>query len=137
MILRELLIEPFEDGDYGFGILIWIVFLPILAGVIALSLWLIDSSFLPVHKSKGIVESRQYNESYTYITYVHAGKVNVPITNRAPERYSLNISIDGIVDNFTVTPDVYVKFERGGSVQCEYTKGRIFNTIYIQSIWYK
>lgn len=133
-MLKRLLIEPFQDRNYLLGILIWIIFLPLSVGIIGLALWGIDAAYLPIQNSKGIIESKHYNKSYVYITYVHAGKVSVPITNRKPERYSLNISINGTVDNFTIPSEYFSYFDRGESVQCEYTQGRIFNTVYIKSI---
>lgn len=133
-MLREILIEPFEDGDYFFGVVFWMFFLFLVSVLIAFGLWGVDSAFMPVKKSKGVVKSTQYNPSYTYITYIHSGKVSIPVTNRAPERYSLNISINGTVDNFTISNEYYDYFDKGDTVKCEYTQGRLFNTVYIKSI---
>lgn len=50
--------------------------------------------------------------------------------------YSLNISINGTVDNFTISNEYYDYFDKGDIVKCKYTQGRLFNTVYIKSIEY-
>jgi hypothetical protein len=47
--LKDMLIEPFTEGDwigYILGGLMWILTIAIVGGLLWLSIWLIDSSFL-------------------------------------------------------------------------------------------
>ncbi len=88
--LKYMLIEPFTEGDwigYILGGLMWILTIAIVGGLLWLSIWLIDSSFLPLKEKQGIVTEHYYVPAYTTTTYVMSGKVMIPITNYIYDSY--------------------------------------------------
>ena len=66
--LKDMLIEPFTEGDwigYILGGLMWILTITIVGGLLWLSVWLIDSSFLPLKEKLPIwidEKIKEYNK---------------------------------------------------------------------------
>lgn len=136
MNLREIFIEPFEDRDYFSGILIWVISLLSLILVSSILLYFIDSSFMHDYKKRGIITKEYIVKSHYTTTYSKVGTVSVPITTFHPTKFYLRISIDNLNDDVSVTHLYFNSVDTGDKVYCRYNKGRIFNTIYINEIYY-
>ena len=132
---KMALIEPFQDNDwlsYTIGILMWILFLFIACLLLWLSVYLIDSSFLPIKEKDGIVANKYIVPAHTTITFVSNGKTSTPIIIYHPTTWNLSISIDGIYDDVSVNEGYYDYIPIGKVLHCKYTNGRILNSLYIK-----
>lgn len=130
---KEMLIETFEDGDYFSGILMWLLSL-IFVGLIALLFGLlIDSSYLPIKEKEGIIVDKYIRPAHYTTMYINSGKVLVPINTFHRESYHIEVEIDDMKDDVSIYLNDFNKKEIGDKIHCEYTNGRIFKTMYIQS----
>ena len=130
---KEMLIETFEDGEYFLGILMWLLSL-IVVGLIALLFgWLIDSSYLLIKEKEGILLDKYIRPAHYTTTYINSGKVLVPINTFHRESYHIEVEIDDMKDDVSIYLNDFNKKEIGDKIHCEYTNGRIFKTMYIQS----
>lgn len=130
---KEMLIETFEDGEYFLGILMWLLSL-IVVGLISLLFgWLIDSTYLPIKEKEGVIVDKYVRPAHYTTTYINSGKVLVPINTFHRESYHIEVEIDHIKDDVSIYLNDFNSKEIGDKIHCEYTKGRIFKTIYIQS----
>lgn len=103
--LRDMLIEPFTDGDwigYVLGGIVWFITIVIVSGLLWLSGWLIDSSFLPIKEKNGIVTEKHYVPAHTTTTFVMSGKVMIPIINYIDDSYDIIVEINGLTDNVSL-----------------------------------
>jgi len=57
----------------------------------------------------------------------------IPVINHIPERHIIIVEINGLTDNIYVDETNYNNIKNGDILQCKYTNGRIFNTLYIKS----
>jgi hypothetical protein len=134
--LKDMLIEPFTDGDwmgYILGGLMWILTIAIVGGLLWLSVWLIDSSFLPLKEKEGVVTEHYYVPAHTTTTYVMSGKVMIPITNYIDDSYEITVEIDGLTDNVCLYQSNWSEIKVGDKFCFNYTNGRICKTLYIKS----
>lgn len=136
--LKETLIEPFTDSyngwpEYLFGAFMWLVTLAIVGGLLWLSGWLFDSSFLPTKQKQGIVTNHFYIPAHTITNYHHIGKVMVPYTTYIADSYRVTIEIDGLTDDVSLYKSSWNEITVGDKLCCEYTNGRLLSTLYIQS----
>lgn len=134
--LKDMLIEPFTDGDwigYILGGLMWILTIAIVGGLLWLSVWLIDSSFLPLKEKEGTITNKYYVPAHTTTTFIMSGKVMIPITNYYDTSYEIEITIDGIADDVCLNQGYWNTVEVGQKLCCQYTNGRILKSLYIKS----
>lgn len=134
--LKDMLIEPFTEGDwigYILGGVMWILTIVIVGGLLWLSVWLIESSFLPLKTKEGVVTDKYYIPAHTTTTYVMSGKVIIPITNYISESYEIDIEIDGLTDDVGLCNSYWNTVKIGDKLCCEYTNGRILKSLYIKS----
>lgn len=131
---KEMFIEIFEDGEYFLGILMWLLSL-ILLGLIAWIFgWLIDSTCLPIKEDNGIVTNKYVRPAHYVTTYIKSGEVLLPITTFYDDSYNITIKIDEMTDDVAIYQSSYNSIEIGEKLHCKYTNGRLFKTMYIQSI---
>ena len=138
--LYYILIEPFTDNDwmsYVLGVFMWLLLLLIVGGLFWLSVWLIDSSFMPVKEKDGVVTNKYIVPAYITTTYVMNGGVVTPITTYHDTTYNLEITIDKLEDDVCVYENYYDSISVGQKVHCEYTNGRIKKSLYIKSLIYE
>jgi hypothetical protein len=89
---KMALIEPFQDNGwlwYTIGILMWLLFLFIVGLLLWLSVYLIDSSFLPIKEKGGIVTNKYIVPAHTTITLVSNGKTSTPIIIHPPQLHGI------------------------------------------------
>ncbi len=133
--LREMLIEPFEDGEYLIGIISWIIFILLVGLLSVLLLWLVDSSFMPIKEGQGIIIGKYIDPAHYYTTYTQCGKTSIPITHYVPESYHINVKINSLQDDVSITQGYYSNGANiGDTLQCKYTNGRIMESLYIKEI---
>lgn len=135
-ILYDLLIEPFEERywiGYVVGIIAWLFTIALVAGLLWLSVWLIDSSFLPIKEKDGIVTNKYIVPAHSTTTFVMSGKVMIPITNYYDTSYEIEITIDGLKDNVSMYQDCWNDILVGQKINCKYTNGRLMKSLYIKS----
>lgn len=134
--IDDFYIDPFR-GDFWeglVGVLTWILTLLLLGFVSVLLGWLIDSSFLPIKEDNGVVVEKYVIPAHSSTTYSYVGKVMIPHTTHYSDRYVIEIEINGLKDNLSLKQNSWSKVKLGDILHCSYTSGRIFNTIYIESI---
>lgn len=135
---RCILIVPFEDRywlSYIMGIFAWIVSLAIVGLLLLLSIWLIDSSFLPVKQKEGVVTNKYYVPAHSSTTYVQSGNVFIPITTYYNEEYKIEVTIDELTDNVSLKQIYWNQINVEDKLYCEYTSGRLCKTIYIKNVY--
>lgn len=131
---KEMLIETFEDGEYFLGILMWLLSLIVFGLIAWLFGWLIDSTYLPIKEDTGLITNKYIRPAHYVTTYVQSGNVLVPITNYYDESYYITIQIEEMTDDVSIYGSSYNSVEIGQKLNCKYTNGRLFKTMYIQSI---
>ena len=130
--LKDMLIEPFTEGDwigYILGGLMWILTIAIVSGLLWLCGWLIDSSFLPIKEKEGVVTKYYYVPAHTTTTCVIGGV----ITNYIDDSYEITVEIDGLTDNVCLDQSYWNQISIGDKLCCKYTNGRLLRTLYIKS----
>lgn len=133
---KDMLIEPFEYRDWGnyvLGGIMWLVTLSVATLFIWFSVWLVDSSFLPIKEKEGIVIDKYYVHSYYSTTYVMTNNMMMPITTYYPEQYKICVKIDGLTDNVSLRHSYWDNVFIGQKLCCKYTNGRILNSMYVDS----
>ncbi len=133
--MGNFLIEPFKDGNYVIGIMFWVMFLVVLAMVVGFLIYIVDSTFMPVQKANGIITKKKKVDAHTTTTFVKVGNILVPQTRHHKDAYYVKIEIDGIKDSVNVKKKYYDQVVIGDTVECEYTRGRLFtDSLYIDKI---
>lgn len=130
---KEMLIETFEDGEYFIGIMAWTISLIVFGLIAWLFGWLIDSSYLPIKEKDGVIVDKYIRPAHYTTTYINSGKVLVPINTFHRESYHIEVEIDDMRDDVSIYLNDFSKKEIGDKIHCEYTNGRLFKTMYIQS----
>lgn len=134
--LKGMLIEPFAERDWLgiiLGVLMWILTIIIAGGLLWLSVWIVDSSFLPLKQKQGVVTNKYYVPAHITTTFIMSGKVMIPVTNYISESYNISIEIDGLTDDVGLRNSYWNTVQIGDKMCCEYTNGRICKTLYIKS----
>ena len=134
--IREYFIDQIDDYGWTMFIIVWLFKIVVVSIFALLVLWVIDSSFLPNQKAEGIVIEKYYRPAYTYYQTMHTGKnssMTYPV--HVDESYNMVIEINGLSDRVRTYAYEYHNVPIGKHYMCIYTKGRIFNTIYIQSYY--
>jgi len=130
---KEMLIEPFKYGEYIMGIIAWLISLIVFGLIAWLFGWLIDSSYLPIKEKDGVIVDKYIRPAHYTTTYINSGKVLVPINTFHRESYHIEVEIDDMRDDVSIYLNDFSKKEIGDKIHCEYTNGRLFKTMYIQS----
>jgi len=134
--LKEMLFDTFSEGNligYIFGILAWISTITITVGFILITVWLIDSSFLPLKQKEGVVVKHCHIPAYTTTSYIMNEGILTPITSYIDDSFEITIEIDGLTDNVCLVKDTWSTIKVGDKFCFKYTKGRICKTLYIKS----
>lgn len=135
-IMYYLFIEPFSIGwlEIILGSILWVMSL-IIFGLIAWgTFYLIDYSFLKQQQDKGIVIDQWICPAHNSTSFVMTGKVMIPITTHYNTSWHLDIEINGLKDDVSVSKSYFDLIDIGDSVNCEYVNGRLSNYIYIKNI---
>ena len=133
--LREMLIEPFEDGEFLMGLIAWIVF-TLLVGILSIVLfWLVDSSFMPIQKADGVIVEKTIVPAHYETIYNQVGDVMIPTTIHHDEEFYVTVEIDNCRDDVSVYETYYHYAKVGDVLHCTYTNGRLSsNSLYIKKI---
>ncbi len=134
--LKETLIDPFVEGDWLGCILggLFSILILIIAGLLLwLGIYLVDSSFLPLKQKEGVITDKYYVPAHTTTTYINTGGVMVPITSYHRESYVIRIGIDNSTDKVGINLGYWNQVSIGDRLCCEYTNGRILESLYIKS----
>ncbi len=133
--LKSLLIDPFTEDWIGvlLGSIMWILTILIFVGISWLSIWMVDSFYLPVKQKEGIIVNKYYTPAHTNTTFVMSGKVMIPVSTFIDECYMVNINIDGLVDDFELDINHWNTIKISDKVNCNYSNGRILESLYIKS----
>ena len=65
---------------------------------------------------EGMVVDKIFDSGYTYITYVHSGKTQIPITHHVPDRYYIVIYKNEQIAKHRVTKSFYNTFDIGSFI---------------------
>ena len=131
---KEMLIETFKDREYFLGILMWILTIIIVGFLGFLLVWFIDSAHLPINKKQGVLTNKYIRPAHYTTTYIKSGQVMIPIETFHDTSYNLEITINDLTNDIAVYENYYNSVSVGSKIKCEYTKGRIMNTIYIKNV---
>lgn len=134
--VKEYFTEQIRDYGWTMFIILWLFKIAAASIFALLVLWVIDSSFLPNQKAEGIVVEKYYKPAFMYYQTMHTGKnssMTYPV--HVDESYNMVIEINGLTDRVRTFAYEYYNVPVGKHYMCTYTKGRIFNTIYIQSYY--
>lgn len=136
--LREVLIEPFENGFdwicYFVGIFSWMVTIFFVGCLLWFFVWFADSRFLQTQKDNGIVTEHYIIPGHYTTTYMMAGKVAIPIETYIETKFMVEIKINNQTDEISLCKTDWERISAVEWIRCEYTLGRIYNTLRIQSI---
>lgn len=114
-------------------IILWIITICLSVALIWGILYVIDASFLQEKSGVGIVTGRHFSAAHTSTHFVHVGKVLVPHTTRHPDTWSICIQINGLKDWVDVSKKIHDSYGVGSSIECTYSNGRIWDSMYIKS----
>lgn len=135
-MLKDTLFTWPDDGLEWFAlIMIWIITLLIVGFLIAGALYLVDSTFLADRQGSGTISAMVFKPSHytTTMIYNAATKTSTPHTVYHPDAWYITITVDGLNDDFYVSERDYMKLRFGQSIDVTYSKGRIFDSLYIKS----
>lgn len=134
--LKDMLIEPFLDRGwtgYILGVVMWFFALIIVGGLLLLSIWLIDSTYLPLKEKQGVVTEHYYIPAHTTTTFIMIGKVMVPQIHYYDDSFEITVEIDGLTDNVCLYKNSWDETKVGDKFCFKYTNGRICKSLYIKS----
>jgi hypothetical protein len=134
--LKDLFIEPFTEGEWPdkiLGAITWILAILIVGGFLSFSLWLGDSSFLPLKEGEGRITNKFYIPAHIERGCMLVGKIVVPTTQYVSERYDVAINIEGLTDYVSLSECDWNGINQGQKICCKYSNGRISSSLYIKS----
>ena len=117
-----------------YGLLIWFVFLLLVALLSILVFTAVDSWFMPTKKCSGVIISKDYKPVYSTLVPVSTGKTTTMVPQYHPESYRLKIDIGIGIDSISVSKGFYNSADIGKEVDVLYCNGRISKSVYIKSI---
>ena len=123
-----------NTNDYILGLIAWVVLLIFTFGIIWLSVFLFDSSFLSVKEEDCIVTNKYIVPSKTTTTYINSGKTFSPIIIFYPETYNIQVKLNDSAYSVIVNKFYYNNVNIGQKIRCKYTNGRITNSFYIKEL---
>jgi hypothetical protein len=128
----DLFIDPFSEGIKGIllGIFIWLLSITFVFIIVGSVLYLIDCAIGTKKQGVGIIVDRNFDPAHT--THHHSGKHHH--TTHYPDRWYVSIKVEDLSDQIQVNELYYNESWVGDSVNIKYTKGKIFDAIYIDEI---
>lgn len=133
-MLRDLFIEPFNDGWWAIlGVIVWVFSLFIAGFILYGCLYLIDSVGRPYQRGTGRIVNMVFHPARTYTTFVHVNKVSIPQVHHVPDSWECVIEVNGLQDGVNVTKYFYDRTAIGSSVDVTFTNGRIWDSLYIKN----
>jgi hypothetical protein len=135
--LKMIFIDIFTKDWIGIfvGVFLWATTILVVGLVLCGVLYLVDSSFLPLHKGYGKVISLNFTPAHTTTTMVHTGKVTLPCITHHPDAWSVTVDLQFGSDSIRVKQQFYETLKINDRVKVGYVHGRISNNIYIKEIY--
>lgn len=133
--IYEYFVEPLEDREYGIAAIVYFITILLVSCFLWLSLWLIDSMYIPEQHGEGRVIEMYYRAPYIQYTNIYVNNTTQLIPHTMPETFNIVIAIDGNVDVVRTYESDYNQTHIGDKLMCTYTEGRLFNTIYISNFY--
>ncbi len=133
--MKDIFIDTFKDGIEGvvLGIIVWTLSLLVLSICGYGLFYLADATFLDEHTGAGVIVDRWHQDSYVYVTYVHSGKVTIPVVHHQPEYWHIKVLIKDCYDNVIISRETFNNLYVDEKINCQYVHGRISNYVYIKS----
>ena len=129
-MLRDLFIEPFEDGDFIFGIFSWIGLLIVISIILLLGVYVIDVAAKDTITKDAIVIDKYYKDGTTIVYYQKLGNVDLPTITDFPDEYIIVTKSDSLILNVSVSLTQWFLLKVNDEVKVTYKVGRLSKTLY-------
>ena len=129
-MLRDLFIEPFEDGDFIFGIFSWIGLLIVISIILLLGVYVIDVAAKDTITKDAIVIDKYYKDGTTIVYYQKLGNVDLPTITDFPDEYIIVTKSDSLILNVSVPLTQWFLLKINDEVKVTYKVGRLSKTLY-------
>ena len=129
-MLRDLFIEPFEDGDFIFGIFSWIGLLIVISTILLLGVYVIDVAVKDTITKDAIVIDKYYKDSTTIVYYQKLGNVDLPTITDFPDEYIIVTKSDSLILNVSVPLTQWFLLKINDEIKVTYKVGRLSKTLY-------
>lgn len=129
-MLRDLFIEPFEDGDFVFGVSSWIGLLIVISIIFLLGVYVIDVAATDTITKDAIVIDKYYKDGTTLVYYQKLGNVDLPTITDFPDEYIIVTKSDSLILNVSVPLTQWFTVKINDEIKVTYKVGRLSKTLY-------
>lgn len=129
-MLRDLFIEPFEDGDFVFGVSSWIGLLIVISIIFLLGVYVIDVAATDTITKDAIVIDKYYKDGTTIVYYQKLGNVDLPTITDFPDEYIIVTKSDSLILNVSVPLTQWFTVKINDEIKVTYKVGRLSKTLY-------
>lgn len=129
-MLRDLFIEPFEDGDFVFGVINWIGLLIVISIIFLLGVYVIDVAATDTITKDAIVIDKYYKDGTTIVHYQKLGNVDLPTITDFPDEYIIVTKSDSLILNVSVPLTQWFTVKINDEIKVTYKVGRLSKTLY-------
>ena len=129
-MLRDLFIEPFEDGDFVFGVFSWIGLLIVISIIFLLGVYVIDVAATDTITKDAIVIDKYYKDGTTLVYYQKLGNVDLPTITDFPDEYIIVTKNDSLILNVSVPLTQWFTVKINDEIKVTYKVGRLSKTLY-------
>lgn len=129
-MLKDLFIEPFEDGDFVFGVSSWIGLLIVISIIFLLGVYVIDVAATDTITKDAIVIDKYYKDGTTIVYYQKLGNVDLPTITDFPDEYIIVTKSDSLILNVSVPLTQWFTVKINDEIKVTYKVGRLSKTLY-------
>jgi hypothetical protein len=129
-MLKDLFIEPFEDGDFVFGVSSWIGLLIVISIIFLLGVYVIDVAATDTITKDAIVIDKYYKDGTTLVYYQKLGNVDLPTITDFPDEYIIVTKSDSLILNVSVPLTQWFTVKINDEIKVTYKVGRLSKTLY-------
>lgn len=133
-MLKDLFIEPFEDGDFVFGVISWIGLLIVISIIFLLGVYVIDVAATDTITKDAIVIDKYYKDGTTIVYYQKLGNVDLPTITDFPDEYIIVTKSDSLILNVSVPLTQWFTVKINDEIKVTYKVGRLSKTLYSNKI---
>lgn len=129
-MLKDLFIEPFEDGDFVFGVSSWIGLLIVISIIFLLGVYVIDVAATDTITKDAIVIDKYYKDGTTLVYYQKLGNIDLPTITDFPDEYIIVTKSDSLILNVSVPLTQWFTVKINDEIKVTYKVGRLSKTLY-------
>lgn len=133
-MLKDLFIEPFEDGDFVFGVSSWIGLLIVISIIFLLGVYVIDVAATDTITKDAIVIDKYYKDGTTIVYYQKLGNIDLPTITDFPDEYIIVTKSDSLILNVSVPLTQWFTVKINDEIKVTYKVGRLSKTLYSNKI---